>query len=406
MRQNNILLSLFGFNICVREQLAQSLSKEGPSATKDLNSNDLLELVDVLISEKKWVKECQSETLPFKLAVPVAERSSLDHNTNSTNGLRSIFLKVPDQDEERKIQNITHAGVSTAPVNKAPLDKSRSDVMSDVKKLVNEVLKLYPEGYNIGGFRKLFLEKYGYHLDLQKLGYDKLASLLQILPGVKIESTYMYTSSKVQDDFCMETSFPDVQENNDSSQLAGNSDRESECSNKNDDSDSSWDELGPLSNLTVDTIEMRSVSSSEELKETRRETYPGYEPSASDDEFSDSEAEVSDTIRQAERKGKPGINNEDSSLLQILDSWYSSKESDNKKDKSESVDGPADCSSTTGGKPTESAVFTSKSEINLENFPRRQRPQKSYSFVSDTANDKEKVVLDGILVSLKKSAIR
>ena len=51
-------------------------------------------------------------------------------------------------------------------------------------------------------------------------------------------------------------------------------------------------------------------------------TYPDYEPSLSDDEILDSEGGIS-TSEQSGQQQKPGIDEEDSSLLQIFDSWYS-----------------------------------------------------------------------------------
>ncbi|MBA0860997.1 hypothetical protein Goshw_023309 [Gossypium schwendimanii] len=53
------------------------------------------------------------------------------------------------------------------------------------------------------------------------------------------------------------------------------------------------------------------------------------------------------TGRGAKRSGlqqKPRVNEEDSSLLQILDSWHSSKEGKDKTDNSENYEGLVDCS--------------------------------------------------------------
>ncbi|KAL5751996.1 hypothetical protein ACOSQ2_022503 [Xanthoceras sorbifolium] len=412
-----------------REQMAQSLQKEGPPRTRDLSEGDLLNLVNLLISEKKWVEECPSQMPPFRLTRPVGKKSFLGHS-GGANGLRSIFLstasqsnqqKVTECGEERKVKNISHAGVSGPVINKKPSDRSRNDILADCQKLVNEILEKYPEGYNLGSFRKLFLERYGYHLDVQKLGYQKLASVLQIMPGVKIESTYIVPASTVPCGSSMEMFSADIQEDNTHHPLSNSDNELSETSKKSDNSDSPWEELGPVSNVSFDRKEVQSVQSSKAVEETKRQPYPDYEPSISDDEFSDSEEETS-TVTEPERQGKLGKNEEDSSLLQILDSWYSSKENDNKKDKSENVDGMVDRSKendnkkdksenldgmvdcyTNVVKPSASPEPASKSETSLGNFGRKSRPQKNYNFVSDTVGNNKDKLVDGILGSLKKS---
>ncbi|KAJ4715435.1 meiosis arrest female protein 1-like [Melia azedarach] len=385
-----------------RKQMAQCLQKEGPLALRELSDHDLLDLVDVLISEKKWVEEYPSQDSPFKLTRLVGKRSSLGQSA-AANGLRSIFmdtlsksnsLKIPDHDGEKKSPSIPHFGVSGSVIHRKSSDRSRNDILADCQKLVNDILKEYPEGYNLGSFRKLFLERYGYHLDLQKLGYQKLATLLQIMPGVKIESTYILPATKVPDSVVPGTSLPEFQETN-ADQPSANSDGElSETSKKNDDSDSQWEELGPVSNS--DGNEVQSGLKSRATKDTMTEMYPEYEPSVSDDELSDSEGESSPKTR-SEEQVKSQINDVDSSLLQILDSWYSSKEGDDNKSKN--VDGMVDCSND-GAKPSEVAT---NSEPSLGNFIRKQRPEKKYAFVLDSDdNDKDKLI-DGILGSLKKS---
>ncbi|KAI9165596.1 hypothetical protein LWI28_017106 [Acer negundo] len=388
-----------------REQMAQSLQKEGPLILRDLSEGDMLNLVNLLISEKKWVEECPSQIPPFKYTRSVGTKSSLGHPV-AANRLSSIFLvtaaksnkqKVTERDEERNVQNISHAGVS----GHKPSDRSRNDVLADCQKLVSEILEKYPEGYNLGSLRKLFLETYDYHLDVRKLGYQKLASLIQVMPGVKIESTYIVPSSNVPRGSDLGIFSPDIQEDNSCHPLSNSDSELSETSKKSDDSDSTWDELGPISDIRLDRKEVQPVPSSKAVEETKRQPYPDYEPSVSDDEFSDSEEETS-TVTRAGRQGKLGINEEESSLLQILDSWYSSKENEDSKGKSENVNGMVDCS-TNVVEPSASPELSSKSATLLENFGKKSRPQKNYDFVSDTVENNKDKLIDGILGSLKKS---
>ncbi|KAK2656052.1 hypothetical protein Ddye_009104 [Dipteronia dyeriana] len=389
-----------------REQLAQSLQKEGPLILRDLSEGDMLNLVNLLISEKKWVEECSSQIPPFKYTRSVGTKSSLGH-PGAANRLSSIFLvtaaksnkhKVTERDEERKVQNISHAGVSGPVINK-PSDRSRNDVLADCQKLVSEILEKYPEGYNLGSFRKLFLERYDYHLDVRKLGYQKLASLIQIMPGVKIECTYIVPNVPCGSDPGMFS--PDIQEHNCRHPLSNSDSELSQTSKKSDDSDSTWDELGPVSDVSMDRKEGQPVPSSKTVEETKRQPYPDYEPSVSDDEFSDSEEETS-TVTRPGRQQKLGINEEDSSLLQILDSWYSSKENEDSNGKSENVNGMADCS-TKVIEPSASPELASKSATLLVNFGKKSRPQKNYNFVSDTVENNKDKLIDGILGSMKKS---
>ncbi|XP_031264267.1 uncharacterized protein LOC116122572 [Pistacia vera] len=261
-----------------REQLAQCLRKEGPLALRDLSDSDILNLVDMLISEKKWVEESPSEISPFKLIRPVVKRSSLGHSCPA-NGLRSIFSSTQSQSNppnvselngEKKIQNFCHAGISPPINNKKTLDRSRNDILADCQNLVNDILKEYPEGYNMGSFRKLFLERYGYHLDLKKLGYQKLASLIQIMPGVKIESSHILPSRQVVGRSDQEFFFDNIQKDNAYHPVTSPDSESSETSKKNDDSDSPWEELGPISNLSFDRKDGQSMPRNSAMEETER----------------------------------------------------------------------------------------------------------------------------------------
>ncbi|XP_052189566.1 uncharacterized protein LOC127799512 isoform X2 [Diospyros lotus] len=319
-----------------REQLAQNLQQQGPSVIRCLGQDDLLNLVDLLISDKKWVTECPSEKYPFKLILP-AGKSSSSTPTNS-NGLRSLFLsksecssnRLLEYDEEKRHQNLPRTGVCLPVINKKASGKSRNEMLADCHKLVDDILKEYPEGFNMASFRKMFLERNGYPLDIQKLGYQKLVTLLQIMPGVKVESTIIYPSSS------LETALPSAENNTNISTL--NLDDEiSDGSKKGDDPDCPWEELGPVASTAPQQNEIDLGSKRSANEETVKQRNHDYEALA-DDYITDSEEEDSSLVGSDET-GKPGINEGDSPLLKILDSWYRTKEEINRKEGRDNVDG-------------------------------------------------------------------
>ncbi|PQQ08840.1 uncharacterized protein Pyn_03035 [Prunus yedoensis var. nudiflora] len=221
---------------------------------------------------------------------------------------RHPFLNKPSQhdiqrsrehDGEEKCQNIPHSGVSLPAIKKKPSDRCRIEIIADCQKLVNEILKEYPEGYNMALFRKLFLDRYGYHLDLHMLGYEKLASLLQMMPGVKVESSYIVPACKTPKMFDMDSYVHNIQ------------------------------------------------------KQT------------------------------------------------ILDSWYSGEDGGSSKDRSENFEGLVDF--TNVSKLSVSSGVGPMSGTCSGNQSRKQRPQKNYSFVADSGDNKDKLI-DGIVGSLKKSS--
>ena len=174
--------------------MARNLLKQGPLVLRSLRQCDLLHLVDLMISEKRWVEECPSQTYPFKLNRR-GGKSLTSSNSPNSNGLQSIFLStapqsnsqsLPDHEKEMRLQHLSHTGVSPPVINKKTSGKSRNEVLADCQKLVDDIVKEHPEGFNMGSFRRVFLDRFGYSLDVQKLGYQKLATLLQIIPGLKI----------------------------------------------------------------------------------------------------------------------------------------------------------------------------------------------------------------------------
>ncbi|OMO89582.1 hypothetical protein CCACVL1_07753, partial [Corchorus capsularis] len=330
-----------------REEMAEKLQKEGPLALRSVSNCDLLQLVDLLISDKKWIEECSSETLPFRITRAVA-KSPISGNTPATNGLRSIFMRTSSQADvqrkhegPKKLENVPHSGVSFPSINKKTTERSRSEILGDCQKLVKVILKEHPEGYNIGSFRKLFLERYGYPLDIQRLGYKRLSSLLEETPGVKLESTYIIPASLVPNDSNLETVVPNVQEDN-SQAFQNSAGVLPYASMKGEDFESTWDELGPVSCTSSNKKEMLSVLGRKTAEDAEIAHFT-YEPSVSDDEFSDSEEELS-TPERTGKQQKPEIVEFDSSLLQILDSWYCSKEGKDRKDNSEECEDMVDSS--------------------------------------------------------------
>ncbi|KAI8535921.1 hypothetical protein RHMOL_Rhmol10G0213100 [Rhododendron molle] len=374
-----------------REQMAQNLQKHGPSALRSLTQCHLLHLVDLLISEKRWVEECPSQTYPFKLNRPCGNSSTSTNHPNS-NGLLSIFLRTSQSPQQRILEHereIRHQNplveVSPPFFNKKPHCKSRNDILADCHKLVDELVVENPEGFNMGFFRKQFLDRYGYPLDIQKLGYQKLATLIQIMPGVKIESSYIVPCN-VAKSSRLETPVQSALADHVSCPISNSDGEISDAS-----SESPWAELGPVAKMGP-TRNVKDLGSKSSGPKHDYETL-------SDDYVSDSDDDTS----LIESETKPKKDDEDSSLLRILDSWYSSEEEANRKEGRDSVDGMVDCSQNVLD-PSDSSGAGSKVENQAANCGRKPRSVKSYSFVTDPAvdNNKDKLI-DGILTSLKKS---
>ncbi|KAL0333016.1 UNVERIFIED_CONTAM: hypothetical protein Scaly_2203100 [Sesamum calycinum] len=374
-----------------KEHLAQNLQKQGPPVLGSLSEGDLLHLVDLLISDKKWVEVDDSRTFPFRLSRLAGKH--LHHNPPlSSNGLSHIFVgRQPNLQEsgERKHQNPPHAGVQQPIAHRGSSGKPRSEILADCQKLVGHIVKEFPEGYNMGSFRKLFLEKHGYALDLQKLGYEKLVNLLQIMPGVRIESNLIFPASAFKNLDPQNIGLP-IEE----SKVAPVIDSRSESSvlsTKDDDSDSSWDELGPLdsSGPGKRATDARLTRKGQNARTESR--LPDYEPLEEDD-FSDSEEETSS---KSENEIKSRLKEEESSLLQILDSWYSNKGADGRNDES---------TSTTYATDSIEIGLGTKNESPVVNPTRKQKCVRTYSFVTEQPVDDKDKLVDGILGSLKKSS--
>ncbi|KAG2301101.1 hypothetical protein Bca4012_059217 [Brassica carinata] len=169
-----------------REALAKNLKDGGPSSLKQLDLSKTLDLVSLLISDKKWIKENPSEALPFR----VTRFTSCPSSPHASSVLRSMFVNMSrSQREEAESKN---NGVST----QKPLEeRTRSEVITDCQKLIKKRTEENPGGYNMSNFKKDFLEEFKYRLDYQSLGYPKLQSLIQMMPEARIESGYIVPSS-------------------------------------------------------------------------------------------------------------------------------------------------------------------------------------------------------------------
>ncbi|GLU13245.1 hypothetical protein SLE2022_298880 [Rubroshorea leprosula] len=414
-RGSNLVL-----NSKTREEMAQNLLREGPSNLKSLSNTDLLHLVDLLILDKKWVAELPSQTLPFRIT-RAAKKSSALGDFHAANELSSIFSRTPSSharfqpecDGEKKFNNVPQSRVSSTTNNMKSSEQSRSETLADCRKLVREILKKYPQGYNVKSFKKLFLEKYGYSFDEQTLGYRKLTTLLEMMPGVKIESNYIFPSNMAPNDSDLETAFLNIQESNVSHALGNSEDATPDVlksvnrvscrtRKKSDYFDSLWAELGPVSNTSSNHKELQSVCRGKTTEENKRHTYPEYEPCLSDDELSDSERETS-TSEQAKGQGKPEINDEGSSLIQILDSWYGSNKGADRMNTIEKDEEMIDCSRN-DAKPNDTSELDSKLERLIENQRRKHGQQKSYNFVANQVEDRDSKLVDDILGGFKKSS--
>lgn len=373
------LCQVFSYAISCRfrENLAQSLQKQGPIVLRSLSIGDLLHLIDLLISDKKWLEERDVLRYPFRITHP-AGKPLQNNSTSSSNGLRHIFSDRKQnlqKCKERKHQNLPHTGVPQPIVHRGSLSKSNTEVLADCKKLVDQIVKEYPEGFNVGGFRKLFLEKYGYPLDLQKLGHEKFATLLKVMPGAVMVSSLILPAGALMNPNLQNGGLP-IEETHGGSSI---------ISNKDDESDS-WDELGPLGSSGSEKDEMDAQLTGKSRKGTE-ERLQFYEPLREDD-FSDSEDETPYT--RSEDEGKSKLPSE-SALLDILDSWHGQKEGHSKRDDTtsknnamDSVETGSDLCSSEAAKPT-----------------RKPKSQKSYSFVKE-ADSKDKLI-NGILGSLNKT---
>ncbi|CAJ1943687.1 unnamed protein product [Sphenostylis stenocarpa] len=328
-----------------REDVVQRLQNGGPLLLRSLPKKDILQLVEMLIAEKKWLEEMPSQKFPLKLTKAVHKNSMVDQS-HGANGLRSLFLSRTSQsnlqkslepDVEKHNQNVSHTPISAVVTETKYSERSRNDILNDCQKLVSEILREHPEGYNVSSFRRLFVDTYGYHLDIKKLGYQKLAALLQIMPGVKLESTYIFPSVHAVCDSDLETSILETQATTDNHAVSNADSELSESTQEDDDMESRWEELGPVSitNSDKNCLGLKSSKKAIEL-DVSKSKHPDYEL-VSDDESAASEGDDS-CLTQSEEHRKSICNERDSSFWQAMDFWHSCKEGENSVKKSDNFD--------------------------------------------------------------------
>ncbi|XP_027336888.1 uncharacterized protein LOC113850520 [Abrus precatorius] len=387
-----------------REDMAHNLQNDGPLILRSLTEKDIFQLVELLIAEKKWLVESPSKPFPFKLTQSVQKNKLMDLSHGS-NGLRSLFLsrtslpnlqKSVERDMEKHNQSIPHTRVSATATETKYTERSRNDILEDCQKLVSDILREHPEGYNICSFRRLFVDRYGYHLDIQKLGHQKLTSLLKIFPGVKLDCTYIFPSVPAVCASDGDTSILKTQINN-ASQAVTNTDNESSYSAPKDTKFySPREELSPVSveNSNQSDLESKLCQKANELDTSK---HPDYEPIVSDYDASESDGDYS-YLTQPEEQGKRKCNELDSSFWQALDSWHRSKKGE--KSVSDNVGLLSNLESILNSSNESTPDKLSKTPTG--NCIEKQRSQKNCSFVDDPVfPDKDRLV-DGILKSFKK----
>ncbi|XP_058786560.1 uncharacterized protein LOC131661147 [Vicia villosa] len=387
-----------------REVLAHKLQKYGPMVLKSSDENDIIQLVELLIAEKKWLEESPSHAFPFRVTQSVRKSTPMGLS-NGTSGLRSLFLSKTSQSNSQKSfenegekhsHSTQQTGVSRPATETKYTEKSRDDILQDCQKLVTDVLREHPEGYNIGRFRKQFADKYGYQLDIKKLGYQKMAYLIQIMPGVKLESTYIYPSTPAVCASDSNTSILKTRATNASHERFNSYNELSDTAPKEYNTESPWEELGPVSlkSSSQNDLESNLTQNAIELNTPK---YPDYEPIVSDEDLSESEGDNSFSTQSEEDQVKPKYDEQDSSFWQALDSWHSSKEEENNVKKSENID-------VLGNSLLDilnSAPDTKQGIRDIVSNKEKQRPHK-YSFVVDPASPDNDKFIGGILDGLKK----
>ncbi|KAL5224939.1 hypothetical protein ABZP36_011578 [Zizania latifolia] len=358
-----------------REELGHQLQTLDCWPLKGLDEKDLHQLVNLLVSEKKWVEETPSRCFPFRLTL-THKRTCAPSNSSKFHGLSSLFHNGKSLQQVKCVGDKSTNGplareeilsdVGDKSTNE-PLDReeilsdvgdkstnrplAREEILSDCHKLLKDLFLEYEHGFYMCIFKPRFVQKHGYVLDHKKLGYPNLQSLLQIfMPGIRVK-------------------FPRVlpaQNGNDQDGSKGNG-------NQSNGDDFVWEELGPVS-ATTETVEWVE----------KEMCY--RPPTLSDDDFSDNENHADQ---------QPRRETETSSFLQIIDSWRISKDVTSKK--IQDIDGLVDCSRS--------------DRCNLDNLIEGNAPKptrslhKQYSFVSDSEeedNEKDKLV-ETVLGSLQKA---
>ncbi|KAG9444279.1 hypothetical protein H6P81_015619 [Aristolochia fimbriata] len=435
-----------------RAQLELELQREGPHILKTLDPQNLSHLVDVIISEKKWVQEHLSLYYPFKVTMPIKSLSS-SSNAKGSNGLSSIFSKrssnasvgenvMPKQPHNlvelklwlKKFQNSTIIEVEDfkrlfqQEFNKN-LDssfygfpsvetlfyacilgegkkksdyRSKQQILSDCQTLLEDILESYPQGFNMSSFKRVFHGRYNYRLHYQKLGFPKLVSLLQSMPGVIVENNTIYPAVDIPKEHNTEV-LASVQGNRSmtSSNLyavAGSSSK-GIILDQPVDTESSWQEVHSATD--IGHPEAHAHSEDEGIQDEDELVEYNEESMFSEEKVSDLEVDV--PILENSGK-KNNACQKGGSLLEILDSMQSGENGKENENKShyESLDGLVDCSSS-NLKPTTSCSVETENYVNPISHRQKVKPGKNYSFVLNSSSDDKEKLIESILGSLKKA---
>ncbi|CAM8879452.1 unnamed protein product [Rhodiola kirilowii] len=234
-----------------RVHIAQSMKNAGPAILHTFEESDILHLVDLLIDDKRWVGECPSHSSPFKVISVSGE--SLSENPNKSNALSSRFILKQQQQDLQKLPKHDGEIKNQKPPgdNKRSSEKTRTRMLGDCRRLLNEVVKEHPQGFPLRGFRKLFAERYCYNLNLEALGFETLASLVKKIPGLTVEGAFVYPSRKPLD-ATWRSSISDISSDSTRKSAHSGSDREQTGTSRNykQPLESHYDELGPVMDLT------------------------------------------------------------------------------------------------------------------------------------------------------------
>ncbi|RZC64900.1 hypothetical protein C5167_008585 [Papaver somniferum] len=218
-------------------------------------------------------------------------RLSSNHSTNMLSAIVSAkkssqgnLPRLSFHEGEKEHLNQTERGVDS--------DKSARQMLMDCQKLVGGVLEKHPEGFSMDCIKHLFFERYGHSLKYQMLGHSELASLMQTIPGVRVEGDFIVPSGPR--DF-------DVEKlgNSNNNDNYNNTDSGASDSVRNGDDDSVWEELGPICKTKS------NGNGAEDTDHNSRTILEKPDPDSdfSDAKFSDSEAASKDLQARLQKKG-------------------------------------------------------------------------------------------------------
>ncbi|KAL9679786.1 hypothetical protein QQ045_017654 [Rhodiola kirilowii] len=356
-----------------RPQMARELKNQGPSVLSSYGDDDILYLVNLLIDDKKWIKESPSKTSPFK--VICTSVSSLD-NFCDPGAMSSTLSDEPQQSDLQKERECDRK-LTNHPTLLASMkyqEERKTQMLADCQNLLDAIVKSHPGGYNLASFKKLFFQRYCYGLDLKSLKFDKLASLIDTMSGVKLKGTTIYPN--VNSSSTPRSS--DINQNGDIKRIGPHIDSDNEISapsTHSDCSDSQFDEqLGPVQSLNRD---IASSSSGNPKPKTNKKLHDLYEPCVEEDIYTDSDGEIPITEEQAKGSSVPEVHNKVSSLIDILSNWETKKYDARKNNLAEtavkdSLQNPI--------KPYSSAELSKKSSRSIVH---KSKPQRAFNFVLD-----------------------